>query len=347
MTLIKKRIRVWVIIAVTSLLLSLGLLMVSNDLLSIQHPIPTNHFLFEAWLGPVDFEEGIQLLKSKDDPEVYVVGQTYEEVPFHKIRKDKMMIIQQGVVLLTNACLIIQPELLNPFKKADTTEIIVRARGGSADGIFAHFNLVVNGSINSSFFSTNELQDYSTIVNLHHGLQTISLYYDNDYAKVSEGRYLIVHSILINGQEYLLDSTNAVYTLSAPRNFTGFSSQASWARRYMSELGVDSNLVSIVEFKKSNINQTLEGARTFAAWSKGKNIGSLNIISEKLHSRRSWMTYKKVMGRETKVGIQYFSREEAEKRPPQNWWDPSMRIVDELSSFVGNWFYLTFIYESE
>lgn len=331
---------------ISSLLVGLVLLSVlcwSDSFLSVRAPVNSPNYLFEGWLNPVDFEQGALLMKEIPDARVFIVGQTYEAVPLDRMKKDPLTTNKMGVVMMTNSCLVIRPEYLDWRRDLDSVDVVIRMQGGAADGIFAHAHLVADGKIVNSFFSTSAMEEYRTVLPAGRGLNSLSLYYDNDYAKVNEGRYLIVQSIALGGEELELDSGSVVFTYSEHRNYTGFKSAAAHGRAYLGNLGIDTNRIEVIEFEKGRINQTLAGAKAFAVWPGAGAIRSLNVVSKDIHSRRSRMTYSKVLG-DVEVGVLYFVKDPTEARPPERWWTPYLLRVDEVLSYLGNWFYLTFLY---
>ena len=70
-------------------------------------------------------------------------------------------------------------------------------------------------------------------------------------------------------------------------------------------MGIDSSRVLAVTSKKVRINRTLTSALAFRSWLHETNIhiNGINIISLGTHSRRTWMTYNKILEKKYEIGI--------------------------------------------
>lgn len=333
-----------VIFILSSCLLLLVGIEWSKNFLLISHPVSGNHFLFEGWLQALDVENGIRELQATDSTEIYIVGHRFDPQVEMEVKSDSIIQRKQGVLLLTNSCLILKGDKIPKVNTDKSIELAVELRGAAVDAIYAHFVLVVNGQKVSSFFSSSAMQVYKTSIFFPKGIESISLHYDNDAANQKEGRFLIVKAIHLGDQIIDLNRETVMVTKQTTRRYTGFSSSAQRMKNYMTDLGMDSLRIKTIEFNKSDLNQTLEGARTFKAWPGSVDLQKLNIWTQDIHSRRSWITYQRLLSPGTDVGVLYLQNNEEEMILSKSWWNKLVRITDELFSYMGNWFYLTFLY---
>ena len=70
-------------------------------------------------------------------------------------------------------------------------------------------------------------------------------------------------------------------------------------------MGIDSGLIIALPGKKVNINRTLTSALAFRDWLRTADIDvkGINIISLGMHTRRTWMTYKRILNKRYQIGI--------------------------------------------
>jgi hypothetical protein len=70
-------------------------------------------------------------------------------------------------------------------------------------------------------------------------------------------------------------------------------------------MGIDSSRIIAVPGEKVIINRTLTSAIAVRDWLKTTEIkpAGINILSSGTHSRRTWMTFSKVLGDSCRVGI--------------------------------------------
>ncbi len=85
---------------------------------------------------------------------------------------------------------------------ANDTDIVVKARGSKANGVYSHFKLIVNGlECGDRFTSSTSFKDYPFSVPFSKDeIDEIKIVFDNDVYSVGEDRNLCIYSIIINGE---------------------------------------------------------------------------------------------------------------------------------------------------
>jgi hypothetical protein len=153
---------------------------------------------------------------------------------------------------------------------------------------------------------------------------------------------LYVKGITIDNHIIIPYQKNSVYEITEPdvnrRIFNDYSSSAQLARRRLISLGLDSSLVVAITGKKVKLNRTLSGALAFREWLRTSNIDvtGINIISVGSHSRRTWMTYTKVMKKSFNIGIISVPDDRASKSRKYE----VMKKIREILGIVYYWFIL-------
>jgi hypothetical protein len=174
----------------------------------------------------------------------------------------------------------------------------------------AHFNLFINDSLVANFFVEKWRKKYSYLWNGNlKELDSIMVQFDNDTVGDFGDRNLLVKDICIDNKitiPYLNNSVYDMYELDRKyRTFNTIVSNAEIARDRLIALGVDSLTITAVSAERVRINRTLTSALEFRKWLKttDEDIHGINIISQGSHSRRTWMTYNKVLDEKYKIGI--------------------------------------------
>jgi hypothetical protein len=119
------------------------------------------------------------------------------------------------------------------------------------------------------------------------------------------------------------------------RIVNNFNSNAELCRNRLIAYGIDSNLVIAVPAKRVIINRTLTSVLAFRNWlnSTDKSVTGINIITLGDHSRRSWIIYKKIMGKPYEIGVISLPKDENNefKKP---------KILSALYEVIGIIYYI-------
>lgn len=92
--------------------------------------------------------------------------------------------------------------------------------------------------------------------------------------------------------------------------------------RRLIALGLDSSKIRIASFPIANVHNTLAMALAVKKWLREKDstVIRVNICSANVHGRKTWVAYKRVLGKSFAVGIISFSRRNI---PVSQWWKKS------------------------
>jgi hypothetical protein len=106
--------------------------------------------------------------------------------------------------------------------------------------------------------------------------------------------------------------------------------------------GLDSSRIIAVPCKNVLKNRTLTSALACKEWLKTTNfnIKGINIVSQGVYSRRTWMTYNKILVKTYNIGIISLPESESSEFNIPN----IFKISYEIIGTVYYWFILTFIH---
>ncbi|OQX77088.1 MAG: hypothetical protein B6D61_07735 [Bacteroidetes bacterium 4484_249] len=139
----------------------------------------------------------------------------------------------------------------------------------------------------------------------------------------------------------IADKSNTQIIQENQAGLFGFESEAELTALYLRAIGVEDSKISTISFSAENPNQTLSAAKAFKDWSEKNKCKEINLVSSGVHSRRTWFTYNKIVGDQTKVGIISINKLKYDK---DNWWksfEGIRYVINEFFSYFINWVVLS------
>jgi hypothetical protein len=267
-----------------------------SDYLSKSEPVDANILLVEGWLPDYAIEKSCQEFRKNGYDHIITTGMNSSAAYFN---------------IHSNGSLIFYTKKWFSGSDESSNHVIeVDAYSEPGGNGLAHFNLYLNDSPVCDFFAEMRKGKYriSWAGDLSR-IDSVTVQFDNDSMNESGDRNLYVKSISADDKIIIPYLNNSVYDILKShghlRLVNNPKSGAESARVRLIMCGIDSSLIIAVPAKKVKINRTLEGALAFNDWLKTNKIEikGINIISMGSHSRRTWMTYNKVLDRRYKIGV--------------------------------------------
>ena len=324
----------------------------SYSFLAVSNPVKSNIILIEAWISANELEQIIDDNLTPEIKQILIVGKTKGKPFFdatsppsdwnytndlHQPKDNK------GVYLWANSSLIIDPAKYPAINPIDSLHVQVKASGSIAKKRFSFFNLIINGKYHASAFTSNTLKTYDfTTLLQDEKLQSVILQFDNDLKTKKEDRNLFIYSIIINGHEIVINNQNATIIRNGNRMPTGFVSNAELRANYLQAIGINKTRIQTISYQPSEYNKTLSSAKALDKYARQAILSSFNIFTSGIHARRTWFTYKKILGKGFSIGIISLKTNNFNK---QNWWKSKegiLMMIDEIISYLANWIKLTF-----
>ena len=189
------------------------------------------------------------------------------------------------------------------------TSVSVRLSGTKADHQYAHFSVFVNNIKIGNAYSHRKLKQYNFHLKIRRDtVNRIFVVFDNDKYSSFRDRNLSVNAILVNKRIF---PARSKYTFFRERpdekgKFfrTDFYSYATLCANRLRILGFRDSIYPTPAIAY-NKNRTYNSAQAVKKWYNNHFCHSvpINIITLDIHSRRTWLTYKSVFGKNTKIGI--------------------------------------------
>ena len=135
------------------------------------------------------------------------------------------------------------------------------------------------------------------------------VHFDNDMVDEKGDRNLYVKEIIIDNTISIPYQFNSVYDIgqldNTDRIVNDYESVAEFARIRLKLFGIDTSKIVPMPAKRKRFNRTLSSVLAVHNWLEMSNMSatSLNIITLGIHSRRTYLTYKSILGKSCTVGI--------------------------------------------
>jgi uncharacterized SAM-binding protein YcdF (DUF218 family) len=343
---------IWVAVFILSaIMVVLIVVFYSRPFFAYTNPVNSDLLILEAWISPFELEQAIPLMKSDSVKRIIIVGQKYPDdrdsilSKTEKLFQPSSLVEEEergGVYLLTNSSLVFDLKSFTITSQPDDTLLIgIRARGSEAAGYCAHFNLIVNGQYAGGAFASEKDTLYTFAISIpREDMQSIVVHFGNDLVHQNHDRNLNIISLRMNETEIIANESNTLLIKHAGRYANGFLSQADEKKNYLVHLGVPPEKIKVQSFAPVRKNQTLASARTFASNSSINEISSVNIVSSGMHSRRTWLTYQRLLGKKIPVGVINFEQSDFRKGSREDKISQFVNLMEEALSYFINWVYL-------
>ena len=135
--------------------------------------------------------------------------------------------------------------------------------------------------------------------------------------------------------EFNRGSYEHVYTTGGPESGTGgytndYQTSASIGEEALKKLGLPGQVIQMVPSHVSDRERTYSAAVALRDWflEHGMIVGSMNVLTEDCHARRTWLLYQKAFGDKVKVGIITAANPDYD---PRDWW----RYSDGVREVIG------------
>jgi hypothetical protein len=207
--------------------------------------------------------------------------------------------------------LIFYPQPGSLISRSDDNHLIEIDAHSEMDGKYrTHMIFYINDSLITDFTVNMKKQKYSVKwKGLVESIDSLMIQFDNDMIDDFGDRNLYVKEIVIDGRIKIPYRYNSVYDIGSlggnNRIVNNYNSSAEIFRNKLVSAGIDSTKINVITGNRTGINRTLVSAIAVKRWlkSSGYKVKGLNIISLGVHARRTWLTYRRVLGNSYEIGI--------------------------------------------
>jgi hypothetical protein len=281
-------------------LLSALYITASSDLprfLSESHKVEANMLIIEGWLP----EAAIEMIKSE------VQNDKYDLILTAGIQSPEL----DFSMVAMNGYLIFYPAFLKTAGEDTADHLIEVTAKSKMGGIYkSHFNFYVNDSLVADFNADEKPRKFGIKwTGPLKDIDSIAFQFTNDMVDENGDRNLYVKEITIDNQLTIPYQYNSVFDIGliggTDRIVNDYQSHPQIIRNKLIAGGIDSSSVVAITGKRTGINRTLVSALAVRKWlrSTKPDVTGINVVSMGIHSRRTWLTYRKVLGKSSRTGI--------------------------------------------
>jgi len=265
--------------------------------LSLTSRTDANLLVVEGWLPDYAIDEAYKEFKSGEYDLIVTTGLVTPDVEYFNMYSNGFLVFYPGQLLKADSI----------FKK-HLIEITAHSKMGGKYS--SHFNLLVNESITADFKADERVQKYSIYWEGDlRNIDSLLVNFDNDFVDEKGDINLYVKEIIIDGIYKIPYQFHSEFDMGyldgVKREKNDYNSNSEIVRNILINKGIDSNMVIAVTANRTAINRTLSSVVEFRDWGKEYqgNVKGINIISLGTHSRRTWITYKKILGNVERIGV--------------------------------------------
>jgi uncharacterized SAM-binding protein YcdF (DUF218 family) len=151
-------------------------------------------------------------------------------------------------------------------------------------------------------------------------------------------------------EEFQAGHYEKVYTTGGPVIGSGgyvndFNTLASVGAELLVAAGLPADVVQMVPSHVSGRDRTYSSAVALRDWLRQHrlNVTAINVVSEDVHARRTWLLFQRAFGAEVKVGIIAIPNPDYQ---PKRWWRYSEGVREILGESIA-YGYAKFIFSPE
>lgn len=265
--------------------------------LSETRKVDANLLIVEGWLPDSAIKMAYNEFKNNNYDLIITTGLKYHDIDFCMVASNGFLIFYPELDTITN-------------NRLRNHKIEVLAHSKMGGDYCSHFNFYVNDSLIADFYADELERKYMiTWEGSLTEIDSLVIHFDNDMVDDYGDRNLYIKEIIIDDEiiiPYQFNSECDIGQLDGKeRIINDFESHAEIARNKLVTFGLDSASVVAVPGKRVKMNRTLTSALAFKDWLKTSpiEVKAINIISLGMHSRRTSMTFNKILGKSYNIGI--------------------------------------------
>jgi len=278
------------VLMITGIVIYFSSLQRTMKFLTMHRPVDADFLVVEGWVEESVLSKAVDEFESGDYSYIITTGSQIE--PYYLMSTEGLLEYRLHE----------HPVQLNP---GDTLDVCVK--GTPVHGVYPKFTLFLNGNKTAQQSATQDWNYYSFVFDSAIVIHQLGITFDNDEVYFEQDRNLYVRSVELKGISYPARSAYASYYAKSDRYkqnpvATDFHSLASICAEKLRQMGVPEDKIITLESPQSDQNRTLISALVVNDWIVSNDLKeiSVNILSESIHSRRTYMLYRYALRQNSK-----------------------------------------------
>lgn len=258
--------------------------------LSKYEKVDADVLIIEGWLSYNDLEYAVSEFSNGKYEYIFTTGlkSTRE---YYNVNTDGFLIFYTG------------GKSLQPVKN-----VAVRASSELEGEHAAHFKIWINDRVVAGYHADKRRRLYSAPWN-GSPVDSVMIEFDNDVMGDFGDRNLFVKEIILNDDVRIPFLNNTVYDISKLDNknriINNMTSNSELTAKRLLSMGIDTSRVVAIPGERARVNRTLTSALAVRDWLAENDfkVKGINILSSGTHSRRTWMTFDRILDKSVNIGV--------------------------------------------
>jgi hypothetical protein len=265
------------------------------DFLTLQRQVNGEFLVVEGWVDDLVVDRAAELFRAGKYSRVITTGSPIDSD--YLMATDGLLEYQlegEGIVL----------------DRGDT--IRVRVRGPPMQNTYPFFSVVLNDRVVYEDSATSQWNVHLLVLDSLIRVENLGIFFGNDDHFGLEDRNLLIRNVEVGGRIF---PARSPYSFQYDRKDrfkehpspTDFNSVASTCAYKLVQHGIPPGKVTILPSGEKERNRTLASALAVRRWLEQEGVAgdcSLDVVSESIHSRRTYILYNKALKRTgCQVGI--------------------------------------------
>jgi ABC-type glycerol-3-phosphate transport system permease component len=291
----KNKKRSWKRYLLLLVLILVAIITVLPFFLTMHRKVNAPILIIEGWMPVPSLEAALDEFRRGDYQKIIVTG--------HHVEPSVLMSIRSYLIFYP-------PFAPTPDSVPAIHRFQVHAQSTLGPADSALFALWINDNKLAEFYTA----DFDEYVSLEwegrlQDIDSLMIQYINDQVTQAGDRNLMIKDVEINNISLLTQNSTRIIDRGRPfgehrRNLTA-TTHAELATYYLLSQGVDPDQIISVNNLFVDKRRTYGNALSLKYWfqEQGFESAAVNIVSTNYHSRRTWLTYKRLLGSNFDVGI--------------------------------------------
>lgn len=215
--------------------------------------------------------------------------------------------------------------------------VSITARGTKAEGEYAHFVAYADSTYLGEDFSMRNKNTFLFQSRLLAPPDTIHIYFDNDFADGRSDRNLFFYAIQVNQTVFPIEDERTICYEHGRTGLTevsrGSAGTAENAAGYLIRKGIpEEEIIAVTtnrRMKSKTFTMALDVREQMNRQFPGDHL-SFTLVSQGIHARRSYISYKKAFGRSATIGVLAVPENATDTRPTERGLKKLQPVVKEL-----------------
>jgi hypothetical protein len=263
--------------------------------LSVNQSVPDEYLVVEGWVDDLVLDSAVRIFESGEYLKIIATGSS----------------IDPDFLMSTNGLLEFQlkDEKIS-LQRGDSIRVCLK--GTPVLGIYPSVTILINGESCYEGFASANWSDHVVVMDKALQIDELGIYFGNDDFLGNEDRNLHIRSITLDGRviparseySFQYDKSDQAKQFPSPTNF---HSVAAICAHKLELRGIPGDRIVVLPSPKYERTRTLSSAYAVSQWISSSALPEttcLNIMSESIHSRRSYILYRMALKKDTgHIGI--------------------------------------------